>query len=92
LQRPQGRADRVEHVQQQQRDILIHVQQTIAGPIPRTADLVESLQQARNGLEVLEPLQLVLLDFVPFRLHARHFRQGKSLAQGENGENVKNIY
>jgi len=59
---------------QQQREVLIHVQEAITGPVPLTADLVELLQQARDRLEVLEPLKLLFLDFVPLLVHSRQFR------------------
>ncbi|HLE37517.1 MAG TPA: hypothetical protein VI699_10250, partial [Candidatus Acidoferrales bacterium] len=49
------------------------------------------LQQARDGFEVLEPLQFVLLDFVPFWMHARYFRQGNRRAQVENRGIFKKI-
>jgi hypothetical protein len=69
LQRTQGGTDRVEHIQQQQGDILIHVQEAIAGPIPGAADGVELLQQTGEDPEVLEPLQFLRCDLVPFRVH-----------------------
>jgi hypothetical protein len=65
------------------------VQEAVAGPISLAADRVELLQEAGDGLEVLEPLQFLLVDFVPFLMHARQFRQGKSLAQVENGGILK---
>jgi hypothetical protein len=33
LEGPQGRTDRIEHIQQQQRDVLVHVKASVAGKV-----------------------------------------------------------
>ena len=57
------------------------VKQTIAGPIPLAAHLVEALQKAGDRLEVLETLNLWLFDLVSFVTHSRQFRQATGRAQ-----------
>ena len=45
------------------------MQGAVARPVPVAAGLVERLQQAREGLEVFESLQIGFLDFLAFFWH-----------------------
>lgn len=80
LQGPQGRTDRIEHVQQEQRDVLIHVQASVARPVSFAADVVKRIEHSRDGLEILEALHFVLFDLMPFVTHARYFKQDARIA------------
>jgi len=63
---PQGGAARVGHVQEQQRDVLVHVQGAVARPVPPAAGPVERLQKAREDLEVFDPRRSGPLIFLRF--------------------------
>jgi hypothetical protein len=71
---------RIEHVQEKSRDVLIHVQGAIPGPVTLTAG-VHSFQQAGQNLEVLESLKLRFLDFFSFGTHEWHLNTTPGRAQ-----------
>ena len=75
LQGPQGRTDGIEHVQQQQRDVLIHVQDSIARTISLAPDVTKRLEYFGNHLEILEALEFMFLYFMPLFAHQRHLNR-----------------
>ena len=81
LKGPQGRADRIEHIQQEQRDVLIHVKASVADKVSLASNVTKRLQHGRNGLEILEALKFVFSYFMPFVAHERHLSKGINSAQ-----------
>jgi len=53
LQGAERRADGIEHVEQHQRDVVVHVQSAIARPVTTVAHLVQPLEQRQHFVEVL---------------------------------------
>jgi len=86
LKAAKGLADGVEHEEEQQGHVLVHVQVAVPGTVTPATGLVEAFQKARDLLEILEPDDLVFLDFVSlFVGHAHDQSILLNWAQEENG-------
>jgi hypothetical protein len=68
-------------VQQQQRDVLIHVQDSVACMISLAPNVTKRLQDFENRLEVLEAVEFVFLYLMPLFAHQRHLNRSVHSAQ-----------
>jgi hypothetical protein len=59
-------------LKEDQRHILIHVQQSIVGAVPGTTGAMEIFQQAGDGFEILKALQILFLDLFSLGAHNPH--------------------
>ena len=71
LQGPQGRANGVEHVQQEQADVLVHVKDSVARTVSLASGVAKRFQHSGDGLEVLETLKFVFFYFMSLSTHSR---------------------
>ena len=69
LQSAKRYADGIEHIQQQEKHVLIHVQQAIVRAITLAGRAMQTLQQPANHLEVLEAFKVSLFHLVAFSSH-----------------------
>ena len=66
LEGPEGLADRVEHLQQHQGQVLVHVEASVAGAVAPAAGVMEAFEKTGDLLEVLEARQVAFFDLASF--------------------------
>ena len=69
---PQRSANRIEHIQEDQRHVLVHVQPAIAGLVPRTAGVMKIFQHSGDSFEIFEALKLFFFNFLTPGAHGRY--------------------
>ena len=68
LESAEGLADGVEHEEQEERQVLVHVEPAVVGAVAGAAVLMETREESADLLEILETEELGLLDCVSFGL------------------------
>jgi hypothetical protein len=66
LKAAQGLADGVEHEEEQQGHVLVHVEGAVMGAVAPAPGVVEAFQKARDLLEILESLKIGFLNLTSF--------------------------